>query len=286
MISKETYTLNNGVLIPKIGLGTWFVNNDEATDLVKKAIDVGYTHIDTAQAYGNEVGIGKALQDLGKDREHIFLTSKVGAEHKTYTSASHSIDQSLKSLGLDYIDLMLIHSPEPWEEFHNSAEYDEANREVWKALEDAYKAGKLRAIGISNFRQKDIDNIFNHCAIKPMVNQLLIHVGNTPSALINYSKQHNMIVEAYSPIGHGVILGHPELKNIAQKYGVSVAQICIAYTLQQGLLPLPKATSLSHLQSNLVVDFEITKDDINMLKNIEKVSDYGKYTKFPVFSGK
>ena len=171
MILQESYPLNNGVKIPKVGFGTWMIEDNAAVQAVKDALMIGYRHIDTAQAYENERGVGEAIRTSGIERSEIFLTSKVAAEHKTYESASKSIDESLEKLGLDTIDLMIIHAPQPWAEFRE-ANYDEGNVEAWRALEDAYKTGKVRAIGLSNFNQHDVENILQHATIKPAVNQV------------------------------------------------------------------------------------------------------------------
>ncbi len=239
MILNEIYTLSNGVKIPKLGLGTWFIEDDKAAQAVKDAVQIGYRHIDTAQAYGNERGVGEGVSSCGVSREELFVTTKLAAEIKSYQEAGKAIDASLTKMGLDYIDLMLIHSPQPWNDFRGK-DYAEGNREAWRGLESAYKAGKLRAIGVSNFTQQDIENILSGGTVAPMVNQLLVHAGNTPFQLLAYCQSKGILVEAYSPIAHGEILKNPAVKNIAHKYNVTVPQLCIRYTLQLGTLPLPK----------------------------------------------
>ena len=161
---------------------------------VKDAVKTGYRHIDTAQAYQNENGVGEGIRACGVKREDMFVTTKLAAEVKSYKEAVASIDGSLKTLGLDYIDMMIIHSPKPWSEFHGDNPNFEGNREAWRALEEAYKAGKLRAIGLSNFEKADIDNILKSCSIKPMVNQILAHISNTPKELIQYNKEKGILV--------------------------------------------------------------------------------------------
>lgn len=172
-------TLNNGIEIPQLGLGTWFIRDDIVADAIKEAVNIGYRHFDTAQAYGNERGVGEGIRNCGIPRDEIFVTSKVAAEHKTYDEAMAGIDETIKKIGLDYLDMMIIHSPQPWEKVNQSEDrYVNGNREAWKALEDSYKAGKLKAIGLSNFRIGDIENILEVCEIKPMVNQILLHFIN------------------------------------------------------------------------------------------------------------
>ncbi len=188
MVLTETNTLANGVKIPKLGLGTWFIPDGEASEeAVKTAAAMGYRHFDTAQAYGNEAGVGAGVRNCGIPREELFVTSKVAAEHKTYESAAKSIDETLEKMGLDYLDLMIIHSPQPWVEVNQSEDrHVEGNRAAWKALEDAYKAGKLKAIGVSNFQIGDLKSLMETAEIKPMVNQILCHISNTPEELIQY----------------------------------------------------------------------------------------------------
>jgi diketogulonate reductase-like aldo/keto reductase len=285
MILQETYTLSNGVKIPKLGLGTWLIDDDKAPQTIREAVETGYRHIDTAQAYQNERGVGEGIRSCGIAREEIFVTTKLAAEIKTYQEAIAAIDGSLANMGLDFIDMMLIHSPQPWADFRGGT-YAEGNREAWRALENAYKAGKLRAIGVSNFIEQDIENIFSACTVAPMANQLLFHISNTPAELIAYCRNKNILVEAYSPIAHGEILKNSEIAVIASKYGVTVPQLCIRYTLQFGALPLPKAAKPEHIRDNARVDFVISDEDMKRLENMEHIKDYGEYGFFPVFSGK
>ena len=193
----KTLTLNNGVKIPQLGLGTWFIDDSDAAEAVKSAAMLGYRHFDTAQAYGNERGVGEGIRGCGVSREEIFAVSKVAAEHKTYDSAAKSIDETLLKTGLDYLDMMIIHSPQPWDKVNQSDDrYVEGNRAAWRALEDAYKAGKLRAIGVSNFKKEDIESLLETAEIKPMVNQVLLHISNTPAELIKYCGEKGIVVEA------------------------------------------------------------------------------------------
>ncbi len=286
MILNETYTLLNGVKIPKLGLGTWFITDDKAAEAVKQAVSIGYRHIDTAQAYQNEAGVGEGIQSCGIGREEIFVTSKVAAEAKSYEAAAKSIDESLRKMGLSYIDMMIIHSPQPWAQWRGEERYFDENKEVWKALEDAYKAGKLKAIGVSNFLIDDLENLLADCEIKPMVNQILAHIGNTPMELISFCKEKEILVEAYSPIAHGKALESEKIAAMAGKYGVSVAQLCIKYVMELGAVALPKTANPIHMKENAQLEFNISKTDMEILKAIESVSDYGEFSYFPVFSGR
>jgi len=286
MIFNETFILNNGVKIPKLALGTWFIDDDKAAEAVRQAINIGYRHIDTAQAYGNERGVGEGVRTCGVPREELFIVSKVAAEHKDYDSAMKSIDETLAKMGLDYLDMMIIHSPQPWMEVNQSDDrYYQGNKEAWRALEDALEAGKLRAIGVSNFLPGDIDNLLEDCRVKPMVNQILAHISNTPFDLIDYCKSKGIVVEAYSPVAHGAALGNPAIGAIAEKYGVSIPQLCIKYDLQLDMVVLPKTANPDHMRANADLGFTITDEDMKILKAIQPI-DYGNASVFPVYGGK
>lgn len=283
-ILDETYTLSNGVEIPKLGLGTWFIDDDRAAEAVRAAVEIGYRNIDTAQAYANERGVGEGVRTAGVPRAELFVSTKLAAEIKDYDQAVDAIDGSLEKLGIEYIDLMLIHSPQPWDDFRGG-DYAEGNREAWRALEEAHQAGRIRSIGVSNFQQQDLENILQGAAVVPHVNQLLVHAGNTPSKLLDYCEGKQILVEAYSPIAHGAILQNAEVRAMAEKYGVSVPQLCIRYTLQLGTVSLPKTANPEHMRSNAEVDFEISGDDMDALRGLRDV-DYGEHSAFPVYSGK
>jgi len=286
MILNETFTLSNGVEIPKLGLGTWMIDDNKAAQAVIDAIQMGYRHIDTAQAYGNERGVGEGIHNCGIAREDIFVTTKLEAYIKNYKEAVAAIEVSLQKMGLEYIDMMIIHSPQPWNNFREEDRFFEGNAEAWQALEEAYKAGKLRAIGVSNFERVDLENILKHCTIKPMVNQILAHISNTPFDLIEYCKINNILVEAYSPVAHGEMLKNEEIAEMAKRYNVSIAQLCIRYCLQLGILPLPKTANPEHMRNNADMDFEISEIDMEVLKTAKPIKNYGEASHFPVFRGK
>ena len=283
MISQETYTLSNGIEIPVLGLGTWFIDDKDAATAVIDSVETGYRHIDTAQAYANEHGVGEGVRVCGLKREEIFVTTKLAAEVKSYEGAVAAIDESLQRMGLEYVDMMLIHSPQPWAKFGVENRFFEGNKQAWRALEDAYKAGKIRAIGISNFQKEDIDNLLESCSVAPMVNQVLAHVTNVPGELIRYSQEKGMLVEAYSPMGHGELFKNEQLARMAEQYGVSLPQLCIRYTLQLGLLPLPKTANPQHMKNNAALDFVISEADMNALNSMEPIKDYGDATVFPIY---
>ena len=281
----KIFKLSNGNEVPALAYGTWLIKNENAKNCVLMALEAGYRHIDTAQAYGNEEGVGLGIKESGLKREDIYLTTKVMAEHKTYNKAKKSIDGSLKKLGLDYIDLILIHCPQPWILFRSKRRFFKENIEVWRALEDAYKEGKVKAIGVSNFLIDDLQNIMDHCEIKPMVNQILCHIGNTPMDVIKFCQENDIVVEAYSPIAHGAALKDKAIQDMANKYGVSVAQLCIKYTLQLDTISIPKASSKEHIEDNAKLDFEISEEDMIELIKLNEI-DYGKDAFWPVFKKK
>lgn len=284
---NKSMKLNNGVVIPQLALGTWLIDNDKVTDAVKSALQMGYRHIDTAQAYGNERGVGEGVRQSGIPRDEIFITSKVAAEHKSYESAAKSIDDTLALMKMDYLNMMIIHSPQPWKEVNQSENrYKKENQEVWRALEDALEAGKLRAIGVSNFLEEDVQNILKTARIKPQVNQILAHISNTPLDLIQYCQNEGIAVEAYSPVAHGEALKNPKIVAMAKKYGVSVAQLCIRYCIQLDMIVLPKTANPDHMRENADLDFEISQEDMKELLTIDKIQDYGEASFFPVYGGK
>lgn len=287
MIFNEMLTLSNGVKLPKLVLGTWLMENDETAKAVQTALELGYRHIDTAQAYGNEAGVGAGFRASGLPREQVFLTSKIAAEHKDFKSTAASIDGTLQAMGLDFIDMLLIHSPQPWAAVNQSDDrYFEGNREAWRAMEDALKAGKVRAIGVSNFLKEDVENLLTACTVKPMVNQLLAHITNTPFALIDFCQKQGIAVEAYSPVAHGEALKNPAIAEMAKKYNVSPARLCLRYDWQLGLAVLPKTANPDHMRDNAALDFEISNPDMETLKALEHIKDYGDSSFFPVYGGK
>ena len=281
----KDFTLLNGNKVPALAYGTWLIKNENAKNCCLMALEAGYRHIDTAQAYGNEEGVGQAIKECGLKREEIYVTTKVKAELKTYKKAKKSIDESLERLGLDYVDLILIHCPQPWMLFRSKRRFFKENIEVWRALEEAYNEGKVKAIGVSNFLIDDLENIIDNCHIKPMVNQILCHIGNSPMDVIKFCQENDIVVEAYSPIAHGAALKDEKIKAMADKYNVSVAQLCIQYTLQLDTISIPKASSKEHIEQNFKLDFEISKDDMIELIKLNEI-DYGKDSFWPVFRKK
>ena len=271
MVLDEFYKLNNGQRIPKLALGTWQTPNDVAAEVVATAIEAGYRHIDTAIAYENESGVGAglkaALETTGIHRESVFITTKIPAEVKTYDDAVRSIQESMDRLDAFHIDMMLIHAPRPWSEMGSTSgnRYFKENIEVWKALEEAYEAGKIRTIGVSNFEIDDLNNILAGGRVMPAVNQIRVHIGHVPTELIDFCEQNGILVEAYSPNATGRLMNVPEVCAMAEKYHVSVPQLASRFVLQLGLLPLPKSTHKERILENAKLDFEINSNDMAAL---------------------
>lgn len=275
MILNETFTLSNGKTIPKLALGTWQMSESDAYRSTLFALQNGYLHIDTAVVYGNESAVGKAIKDSKIPREKLFITTKIPAFIKTEEETRKVIVESLERLQLDYVDLMLIHAPKPWDEIRaNSPKtYFDENRVVWKVMREKYDEGIFKSIGVSNFEIKDIENL-NFTGFKPQVNQIRVHIGHTPEKLIEYCKANDILVEAYSPNATGHLKGHEVIENMAQKYGVSVPQLGIKYDLQLGLLPLPKSTHEEYILENCKMDFEISKDDMKTLLKVPEIDHH------------
>ena len=287
MVLEETYELNNGVKIPKLALGTWLIDDALVASAVRAAVEIGYRHIDTAQAYGNERGVGEGVRTCSVPREELFVVSKVAAEHKTYGEAAAGIDRTIAEMGLDYLDMMIIHSPQPWAEVNQSSDRHSAgNIEAYRALEDALAAGKLRAIGVSNFLEDDLQNILDNCSVVPAVNQVRAHVGSIPFDLMVFCEGRGIRMEAYSPIAHGEAARIEGIADIAAKYGASVAQLCIRYVLQLGMIALPKTANPIRMKENADLDFEISVEDMAVLDATDGLADYGASSFFPVFGGK
>lgn len=272
----EAYTLINGVHIPKIGFGTWkLADGDEAYKSVSYALEVGYRHVDTAQYYGNEVSVGRAIADSPIKREELFITTKIWNDKHSYDEAKQSVEESLAKLKLNYLDLLLIHWPNPKALRENDA-WKTRNADVWRAMEDLYQAGKVRAIGVSNFMIHHLEPLLEVATVKPMVNQVLLAPGCSQEDLVAFCRQNEMILEAYSPLGTGSIFENQTAQDLANKYNKTVAQIALRWSLQKGFLPLPKSATPKNILSNLAIfDFDLTEDDILKLDKIENVKSQG-----------
>lgn len=266
MPKQNTFTMHNGVDIPEIGFGTWQILGEDAYNAVTAALKHGYRHIDTAFTYNNEEVVGKAVSDFDIPREDVFITSKLPAHMKGYDETLRTFDGAITNLGVDYLDLYLIHAPWPWDDIGKDC--TEENIASWRAMEKLYNDGKIRAIGVSNFSESDIQALIDACDIVPMVNQIPFYIGRNQKDLLEFCKQHNIIVEAYSPLATGKILDSPEVKDMAAKYGVTPAQICIRYCLEHDTLPLPKSTNEDRIIENKQLDFILSPEDVQKLDAI------------------
>ncbi len=266
----DTYTLSNGVRIPVIGFGTWQVEDgSQAVDAVKAALAAGYRHIDTAQGYGNEESVGRALKESGLKREDVFITSKLVNSVRGYEKTKAALDASLQKLG-GYIDLFLLHWPIPVDFKQN---WIEMNAQSWRAMEEYLQAGKIRALGVSNFHGKHVDELLKTAKVKPVVNQIRLCPGDTQDEVVAYSRDKGMLLEAYSPLGVGAVLRVPQMLALAEKYGKSVAQIAIRWSLQNGFLPLPKSITPLRIRENAdVFDFELSPEDMQLIGSLKGVA--------------
>ena len=266
----DTYTLSNGVKIPVIGFGTWQVEDGrQAVDAVKAALSAGYRHIDTAQGYGNEESVGRAVRESGVKRDEIFITSKLVNSVRGYKQTKAALEESLEKLG-GYIDLFLLHWPVPVDFKQN---WKEMNAESWRAMEDYFQAGKIRALGVSNFHGKHVDELLKTAKVKPVVNQIRLCPGDTQDEVVAYSRGKGMLLEAYSPLGVGAVLQVPQMQELAEKYGKSIAQVAIRWSLQNGFLPLPKSVTPARIRENAdVFDFELLPEDMRKISALKDVA--------------
>ncbi|HLQ39651.1 MAG TPA: aldo/keto reductase [Tetragenococcus sp.] len=261
MSLTDTYTLANGETIPKVGFGTWQTpDGDVAESAVLSALKAGYRHIDTAAIYGNEESVGRGIAKSKVAREELFVTTKLWNSNHSYELAQKAIDESLQKLGLDYVDLYLIHWPNP-KEFREN--WQKANAQAWKAMEEAVEAGKIRSLGVSNFRSHHLDALMQTAKIKPVVNQIYLNPSDQQEEVVAYNQKHDILSEAYSPLGTGKIFTVPELKEIAATYKKTVSQIVLRWSLQHGFLPLPKSVHEDRIIENTqLFDFELSSSDM------------------------
>ena len=265
----RTVTLNNGVKMPVLGFGTWQLTGEFGYVAIMFAIQNGYRHIDTASVYNNEVEVGRAMRDSGIPRSEFFITSKVALNAKTYAEAVASFEQTIMDLGTDYVDQYLIHWPGVRPLRDTGDNFRAENREVWRALEDIYKSGRARSIGVSNFSVADIRNIIEVATVKPMTNQIKVHIGHVPWKQIRFGKKNGIVTVGYSSLGRGRVLESAVVQKIAEKYGVTPAQLAIRYSLQLGVVPLVKAENPMHQIENREVNFKISCEDMKTLGELE-----------------
>ena len=265
----DTFVLRNGYEIPCIGFGTWKMPNDQSTvDVIRTAVDAGYRHIDTAAAYDNEETVGKAIASLDIPRSEMFVTSKLWNTERGYESTLAAFDASMKKLGLEYLDLYLIHWPAAR---GSEEEWQKTNADTWRAFEKLYNDGFVRAIGVSNFKPHHLEPLMKESEIDPMVNQIEMHPGFPQTETRDFCDLSGILVEAWSPLGQGKVLDDDRLIEMAASYEVTVAQLCIRWILQNGAVPLPKSTTPERIRENAdVFRFEISADDMRKINELEQ----------------
>lgn len=264
------YTLSNGNSIPKIGFGTWQAKGHAAVAAVKDALSLGYRHIDTAASYGNEAEVGQAISQSGVAREDVFVCSKLKTTYRGYENALTQFEKTLQALDMDYIDLYLIHWPAN-AKMHS--DWEQINSETWRAFEEIYRAGKARNIGLSNFLPHHLQSLLKTAELCPVVNQIEFHPGYFQPDVLAFCQQNDILVEAWSPLGRGNVLQHRTLVQLAAVHGCTTAQLCLAWALAKGVLPLPKSVTPDRIRENIgVYDIQLSSTE---LKKIDSMLEFG-----------
>ena len=263
MATVPTIRLNNGVEIPQLGFGVYQVPPEDTADAVSTALEIGYRHIDTAEMYGNEKGVGEAVASSGIDRGEVFVTSKLNNGFHRRDDALRAFDQSLGDLGLEYLDLFLVHWPLPG--------IDVDYVETWKAMEEIYASGRCRAIGVSNFQAHHLRRLFSQAQVRPAVNQIEVHPYLTQEELRAFDADHEIVTEAWSPIAQGKVLGDPAIVAIAERLGRTPAQVVLRWHVQRGDVVFPKSVSRQRMQENFeLFDFELGTGDMATLTGLDR----------------
>lgn len=275
-MSNETYfTLSNGVKIPAVGFGTYKAADGKSAEVISTAIEVGYRCLDTASFYETEEYVAEAVEKSGIPREEFFITSKLWKTELGYQNAKDAFERTMERLRMDYLDLYLIHWPLPTPDYEDWKRLD---IETWRALEELYEEGRIKAIGLSNFLPHHIDNLLQNCRIKPMTDQLEFHPGYSQEAAVNYCREQGILVQAWSPIGRRRVMEEPLITSLAAKYGVSPAKICLAYAVQKGVMPLPKASTAERMKENFdIFSFKIEKEDMWRLETMPQAGWSGEH---------
>lgn len=275
MERQTFYTFSNGVKIPAAGFGTYKAADGKSAEVISTAIEVGYRCFDTASFYETETYLAEAIEKSGIPRKDFFITSKLWKTEMGYQNAKDAFERSLERLKTDYLDLYLIHWPLPEPGYKDWKRLD---IETWQALEELYEAGKVRAIGLSNFLPHHIENLLENCKVKPVSDQLEFHPGYSQEATVNYCKEHGMLVQAWSPIGRRRIMEEPLVTSLAEKYGVSPARICLKYAVERGVMPIPKASTAKRMKENMdLYSFEMEKEDIYRLATMPQAGWSGEH---------
>lgn len=277
---RERFILKNGMVVPAIGFGTYNAKGGDNLQMIRDAIEVGYRYFDTASLYGTERALGQATRESGLPREAFQIATKVWIDEMGYENTKAALERSLSRLQTDYVDFYLIHWPKASEE---DADWKTRDLETWRAMEEAVSEGKIRAIGLSNFLPHHLDNILVHCSIKPVVNQLELHVGYSQEAAVAYSGEKGLLAQAWSPFARGVLEKHPLVRRLADQYGKSPAQICLRFLYQKGIMPIIKASAKERMLQNMdIFDFALEKVDVQMLECMPQNTWQGEHPDFSV----
>ena len=277
---NDCYTLSNGIQIPCLGFGTYNAKGGDNLAINRMAIEAGYRYFGTASLYETERVLGQAVRESGIARKDFFIVSKLWIDERGYQEAKDAFERSLERLRMDYLDLYLIHWPRGKE---GDTDWKEKDLDTWRALEELYKSGRVRGIGLSNFLPHHVDPILKNCHVTPVVDQLEIHPGYTQEAAVRYCSENDIRVQAWSPLGRSAMLEHPVLKSFADKYEKSVAQICLRFLLQKGIIPLVKSSSMERMKQNQdIFDFEISWEDMSVINNMPQNTWLGEHPDFAV----
>ncbi len=271
----EHYILNNGVEIPAVAFGTYKAADGKSADVIRTAIEAGYRYFDTASFYGTETYLAEAVRESGISRDEIFIASKLWKTEMGYDNVKKAFERTLENLETDYLDLYLIHWPLPEPGYK---EWKQLDKETWRAMEELYQEGKIRAIGLSNFLPHHIENILEDCTVRPAVDQIEYHPGYSQEAVVQYCKERDILVQAWSPIGRQRVLTEGLVQELAEKYGVSPARICLKFAVQRGIIPLPKSSSMERMKENLdLYSFEMEQEDIWRLATMPQAGWSGEH---------
>ena len=271
----EHYILNNGVEIPAVAFGTYKAADGKSADVIRTAIEAGYRYFDTASFYGTETYLAEAVRESGISRDEIFIASKLWKTEMGYDNVKKAFERTLENLETDYLDLYLIHWPLPEPGYK---EWKQLDKETWRAMEELYQEGKIRAIGLSNFLPHHIENILEDCTVRPAVDQIEYHPGYSQEAVVQYCKERHILVQAWSPIGRQRVLTEGLVQELAEKYGVSPARICLKFAVQRGIIPLPKSSSMERMKDNLdLYSFEMEQEDIWRLATMPQAGWSGEH---------
>lgn len=263
----KNLTLNDGNVIPHIGFGTYKATEEEGIAAVKLALQKGYRLLDTAAKYENEVAVGRGIKESGVAREEIVVTTKVWRENLGYDQTLAAFEASLQKLGLDYVDLYLIHWPANFKNF--GEDWKQVNAATWRAMEDLQATGKIKSIGVSNFLETHLEALLETAKVIPAVNQIEFHPGYWQENTVRFCKENGIITEAWSPLARGKVFENPVLKTIADKYRKSVSQVCLRWCIEHAVVPIPKSTTPERIEDNLgIFDFELTPEEVLQINQL------------------